>query len=55
MSNETKPKRCKDIKHPNLAPGWGCCNCRTYNGEQFEDCKHCGHLRCDKETNNQVN
>ena len=54
LKNKTTPK-CKEIKHPNLAPGWGCCNCRTYNGEQFEDCKHCGHKRCDKETDNQVN
>ena len=54
MSNEPKTKRCTDLKHPNIQPGWGCCNCRTYNGEQREACKVCQHKRCDKNIHNQV-
>jgi hypothetical protein len=54
MSNETKPKRCSKIEHRNIQPGWGCCNCRTYNGEQREACKVCQHKRCDQNLNNQV-
>ena len=54
QSNE-KSKRCFQFpSHPNLAPGWGCCNCRTFNGDQRAECKHCKHKRCDKEAANQV-
>jgi thioredoxin reductase (NADPH) len=31
---------------PALALGWGCCMCRTYNGDQRPACKQCGHARC---------
>lgn len=38
---------CKIIEEtPNLAPGWVCCGCRCYNGNQRAECKHCGHTRC---------
>jgi hypothetical protein len=30
----------------NLLPGWGCCECRTYNGLQRDQCKRCGHACC---------
>lgn len=53
MSQE-KSKRCSEINHPNLQPGWGCCNCRTYNGDQRTECKVCKHKRCDKNAANQV-
>lgn len=38
---------CKPLvgmKH--VADGWGCCKCRTYNGEQRATCRNCSHLRC---------
>lgn len=54
MSSQEKPKRCNAINHPNLQPGWGCCNCRTYNGDQRSECKVCKHKRCDKNAANQV-
>lgn len=54
MSNESKTKRCSALSHPSLAPGWGCCNCRTYNGDQREACKVCQHKRCDKNPHNRV-
>lgn len=51
MANEPKgPKGsdvCQAISHPSLQPGWGCCQCRTYNGEQRHVCKVCKHQRCD--------
>lgn len=50
MSNDSKKlfPECKAIDDvPGLAPGWGCCNCRTYNGNQRPECKLCGHTRCD--------
>ena len=37
---------CKEIKHKNLMPGWGCCQCHTYNGEQRLECKECAHPCC---------
>jgi hypothetical protein len=40
---------CKEINHPNLQSGWGCCKCPTFNGEQRAECKICEHPRCDKE------
>lgn len=30
----------------NVMPGWGCCECRTYNGLQRDQCKRCGHPCC---------
>jgi hypothetical protein len=48
MKDETeKVTTCQAISHPNIAPGWGCCNCRTYNGERRDICKSCKHQRCD--------
>lgn len=40
--------KCEPVEHPNIMPGWGCCQCRTYNGIQRNACKHCGHERCDE-------
>lgn len=31
---------------PNLMPGWGCCQCRGYNGLQRDNCRSCGHTCC---------
>jgi hypothetical protein len=31
-----------------LAPGWGCCRCRAYNGVTRYVCKACSHARCGK-------
>jgi hypothetical protein len=48
MSDDDKKfDKCKAIDHPNLMPGWGCCKCRTYNGNQRVECKQCQHERCD--------
>ncbi len=39
--------RCQKIVGvPHLAPGWGCCHCRVYNGMWRWECKHCGHRPC---------
>jgi hypothetical protein len=38
---------CKVIKHPNLMDGYGCCKCKTYNGDHRTHCKQCNHARCD--------
>lgn len=51
MAQDDKP-RCTPIEHRGLMPGWGCCVCRTYNGEQRERCKHCDHARCDLKPEN---
>jgi hypothetical protein len=42
-------KKCSTINHPNLVPGWGCCECHTFNGNQRDECKNpqCNHARCD--------
>jgi ribosomal protein L40E len=37
---------CVPIEAPNVAPGWVCHQCRTYNGLQRMQCKSCGHKRC---------
>lgn len=57
MSDEkSKPKRCAMLPyHPNIMPGWGCCTCRVFNGDQRQECKECGHKRCDKNPDNQAN
>ena len=49
MSDDKKAfPECKAIENiPNLVDGWGCCNCRTFNGKQRPECKSCGHKRCD--------
>lgn len=38
--------KCKTISSEFVAPGWGCCECHTYNGLQRHKCKFCGHLPC---------
>lgn len=38
--------RCIIMNHPNLAPGWGCCQCQTYNGIHRNSCKNCDHEPC---------
>jgi hypothetical protein len=30
-------------------PGWGCCQCNTYNSFVHLNCRHCGHERCPPE------
>lgn len=39
-------KRCVRISTSNVVPGWGCCQCRMYNGYQRETCRKCGHRPC---------
>ena len=41
-------KICEVIDVPGVLIGWGCHCCNTYNGDQRNACKHCGHERCDK-------
>lgn len=40
-------KHCIKISSQYLLPSWGCCQCRTFNGDQRVACKHCAHPRCD--------
>jgi protein-tyrosine phosphatase len=40
--------KCSVLEGPGLMPGWGCCRCRQYNGNQRQECSHCGHERCIK-------
>jgi len=54
MSDEKKPI-CVKIEHQNIAPGWGCCVCRVYNGVQRTECKNCKHKRCDINPDNKAN
>lgn len=35
---------------PHVAPGWGCCNCKTYNVGALVRCKYCGRARCVADT-----
>jgi hypothetical protein len=38
---------CEEIPGSrHLSPGWGCCQCHTYNGETRATCKACSHRRC---------
>lgn len=37
---------CQKIGSENVAPGWICCKCKIYNGEQRAECKQCKHARC---------
>jgi hypothetical protein len=39
-------KLCFHIRGSNIAPGWGCCHCRMYNGYQRTACRGCGHKPC---------
>lgn len=36
---------CKFTATSYVMPGWGCCQCKVYNGMQRLQCKHCGHER----------
>lgn len=40
-------KCCEPFDHPNMTPSWGCCECKTLNGNQRASCKFCNHRRCD--------
>ena len=37
---------CQTINTQYVAPGWGCCQCHTYNGAGRIKCKACGHEPC---------
>lgn len=37
---------CASVASDRIAPGWGCCRCRTYNGAQRGCCCARGHERC---------
>ncbi len=45
---------CEFIEHPNVAPGWGCCRCHTYNGIHRDECKKCGERHCPLEEGDDV-
>ena len=34
------------LNEPYIMPGWGCCQCKHYNGLQRKNCKNCGHECC---------
>jgi hypothetical protein len=39
--------QCKLILNlPDVLPGWGCCQCRVYNGLQRDICRSCPHRCC---------
>ena len=37
---------CKHVRGSFLVPGWGCCQCRSYNGYQRPLCRYCNHPHC---------
>jgi hypothetical protein len=37
---------CRHVRASHVLPGWGCCQCHTYNGYQREACWNCGHVPC---------
>lgn len=37
---------CTKIASDRVAPGWGCCRCKTYNGERLAVCRHCNVAQC---------
>lgn len=41
-------RRTDDVRNGTISmfPGWGCCNCKTYNGFQRKTCKQCEHPPC---------
>ena len=45
---------CEFIEHPNVAPGWGCCRCHTYNGIHRDECKKCDKRHCPIEKGDDV-
>lgn len=41
-------KKCSPFSHPNFAGNWwGCCECKTMNGDHRDNCKTYNHDRCD--------
>ena len=38
--------RCRHVRDDHVVPGWGCCQCRCYNGYQRVACRNCGHPPC---------
>jgi hypothetical protein len=40
---------CEFVGGRHVAPGWGCCVCRTYNGLQRRYCHWCHAERHDKQ------
>lgn len=38
--------KCEAVGGPHLMPGWACCRCNVYNGEQRTACKNCHHEKC---------
>ncbi len=40
---------CFYVQDTNVAPGWGCCRCRTYNGLQRQWCRACSEPRHEEE------
>lgn len=44
---DEKLERCKELSDLTyVAPGWGCCKCRIYNGAVRRSCRNCGHEPC---------
>lgn len=37
---------CENIESPHIEPGWACCRCSVYNGNQRTNCKNCHHKKC---------
>lgn len=46
---------CDFIQETYVMPGWGCCECRTYNGLQRINCKICGRSSCGVDVPSSVN
>lgn len=40
----TRCRELSDLQY--VAPGWGCCKCRIYNGARNRACRNCGHEPC---------
>lgn len=40
------PGTCKRVSSSDVMPGWGCCQCKLYNGIGRDRCKGCDHLVC---------
>ena len=41
-----KAEGCVFVSTEGVMPGWGCCQCRVYNGLQRSHCRSCRHERC---------
>lgn len=37
---------CQYVEGDYVTPGFGCCQCKTYNGLQRVVCKNCGRKPC---------